>query len=123
MEKVEYYTLRPNLKQIYGKQVNNKTQFTEKTEDGTVTQEFKNLTLTTNIKKKEKLGKIEIEEESKIKIKVPSGTILVWNENEGFIVPQYQMCTLEEVEEDIKNIKEIYKGDANDTKGNENKSI
>ena len=123
MEKVEYYTLRPNLKQIYGKKVNKKTQFTEKTEDGTVTQEFKNLTLTTNVKRVEKLGKIEIEEESKIKIKVPNGTILVWNENEGFIVPQYQMCTLEEVEEDIKNIKEIYKGDANDTKGNENKGI
>ena len=120
MKEIEYYTLRPNLKQIYGKKVNEKTQFTEKTEDGTVTQEFKNLTLTTNIKRKESLGKIEIEEESKIKIKVPNGTILIWNEQEGFIVPQYQMCTLEEVEEDIKNIKDIYKGDGNDIKRNEN---
>lgn len=123
MEKVEYYTLRPNLKQIYGKKVDEKTQFTEKTEDGTVTQEFKNLTLTTKTMRKETLGKIEIEEESTIKIKVPSGTILIWNENDGFIVPQYQMCTLEEIEEDIKNIEEIYKGDLNDTKGNENKDI
>lgn len=123
MEKIEYYTLRPNLKQIYGKKVNEKTQFTEKTEDGTVHQEFKDLTLTTNVKRTTDLGKIKVEEESVIKIKVPSGTILVWNEDEGFIVPQYQMCTLEDVEEDIKNIKEIYKGDANDTKRNENKSI
>ncbi len=123
MEKVEYYTLRPNLKQIYGKKVDAKTQFTEKTEDGTVTQEFKNLTLTTNIKRKDKMGKIEIEEESKISVKVPEGTILIWNENEGFIVPQYQMCTLEELEQEIKDIKDIYKGDENDTKGNETKDI
>lgn len=120
MKEIEYYTLRPNLKQIYGKKVNEKTQFTEKTEDGTVTQEFKNLTLTTHISKKETAGNFEIEENSTIKVKVPSGTILIWNEQEGFIVPQYQMCTLEDVEEDIKNLKEIYKGDSNDAKGNEN---
>ena len=123
MEKIEYYTLRPNLKQIYGKKVDEKTKFTEKTEDGTVTQEFKDLTLTTNIHRKENAGNFEIEEESTIKVKVPNGTILIWNEQEGFIVPQYQMCTLEDVEEDIKNLKEIYKGDANDSKGNENKDI
>ena len=117
MEKVEYYTLRPNLKQIYGKKVE------EQTEDGTVHQTFKNLTLTTEIKRKEDLGKITLEETSKIVIKVPSGTILIWNEQEGFIVPQYQMCTLEEVEEDIKNIKNIYEGDSNDTKGNEDKDV
>ncbi len=123
MEKVEYYTLRPNLKQIYGKKVDETTEFKEQTEDGTVHQTFKNLTLTTEIKRKEDLGKITLEETSKIVIKVPSGTILIWNEQEGFIVPQYQMCTLEEVEEDIKNIKNIYEGDSNDTKGNEDKDV
>ena len=51
MEKIEYYTLKPNLKQIYGKKVTKDTVFTEKTEDGTVEQEFKDLTLTTKIKK------------------------------------------------------------------------
>ena len=123
MKKVEYYTLRPNLKQIYGKKVDETTEFKEQTEDGSVYQTFKNLTLTTEIKRKDDLGKIKVEEESKITIKVPSGTILIWNEQEGFIVPQYQMCTLEEVEEDIKNIKNIYEGDSNDTKGNETKDI
>ena len=123
MEKVEYYTLRPNLKQIYGKKVDETTEFKEQTEDGSVHQTFKNLTLITEIKKKEDLGKIKVEEESKITIKVPSGTVLIWNEQEGFIIPQYQMCTLEEIEEDIKSLKEIYKGDTNDSKGNENKNI
>ena len=123
MEKVEYYTLRPNLKQIYGKKVDETTEFKEQTEDGSVHQTFKDLTLTTEIKRTDDLGKIKVEEESKITINVPSGTILIWNEQEGFIVPQYQMCTLEEVEEDIKNIKNIYEGDSNDTKGNENKNV
>lgn len=108
MEKIEYYTLKPNLKQIYGKKVNKDTVFTEKTEDGRVTQEFKDLVLTTNVKSEIEQGEFKIEEESTVKVTVPEGTILIWNEQEGFIVPQFQMCTLEELEEDIKNIKDIY---------------
>ena len=46
-EKVEYYTLRPNLKQIYCKKVTKDTKFEDKTEDGSVIQTFENLTLTT----------------------------------------------------------------------------
>jgi len=108
MEKIEYYTIKPNLKQMYGKKVNKDTVFTEKTEDGTVEQEFKDLTLTTTIKKEMEQGGFKIVEESTVKVTMPEGTVLIWNEQEGFIVPQYQMCTLEELEEDIKNIKDIY---------------
>lgn len=109
MEKIEYYTLRPNLKQIYGKKVNKDTVFTEKTEDGTVEQEFKDLTLTTKIKKEIEQGGFKIVEESVMKVTMPEGTVLIWNEQEGFIVPQYQMCTLEELKEQINDIEEIYK--------------
>ena len=109
MEKIEYYTLKPNLKQIYGKRVNKDTVFTDKTEDGTVEQEFKDLTLTTRIKKVIEQGGFKIEEESTMKVTMPEGTILIWNEQEGFIVPQYQMCTLEELKEEIKDVEEIYK--------------
>lgn len=108
MEKVEYYTLKPNLKQIYGKKVTKDTVFTEKTEDGLVTQEFKDLTLTTKIKKEMEQGGFKIVEKSTVKVTVPEGTILIWNEQEGFIVPQYQMCTLEELKEEIKDIEAIY---------------
>lgn len=123
MEKLEYYTLKPNLKQLYGKKVNKDTYFEEKTEDGTITQEFKDLTLTTNIKRKDTLGNIEIEETSTLKLKVPEGTILVWSEEEGFIVPQYQMTTLEELKQEIEDIEDIYNGgDNNDTNRNEETS-
>ena len=108
MEKVEYYTLKPNLKQIYGKKVTKDTTFTEKTEDGVVTQEFKDLTLTTKIKKEMEQGGFKVVEESTVTVTVPEGTILIWNEQEGFIVPQYQMCTLEELKEEIKDIEAIY---------------
>lgn len=109
MEKIEYYTLKPNLKQIYGKKVTKDTSFTEKTEDGTVKQEFKDLTLTTKIKKEIEQGGFKIVEESTMKVTVPEGTILIWNEQEGFIVPQYQMCTLEELKEEIDEVIDIYK--------------
>lgn len=108
MEKIEYYTLKPNLKQMYGKKVNKDTEFTEKTEDGTVEQEFKDLTLTTTIKKEMEQGGFKIVEESKVVVTMPEGTILIWNEQEGFIVPQYQMCTLEELKEEIEDIEKIY---------------
>lgn len=107
-EKIEYYTLKPNLKQIYGKKVTKDTVFTEKTEDGRVTQEFKDLTLTTRIKNEMEQGGFKIVEESTMTVTMPEGTVLIWNEQEGFIVPQYQMCTLEELEEQIKDIKGIY---------------
>jgi len=107
-EKIEYYTLKPNLKQIYGKKVTKDTVFTEKTEDGTVTQEFKDLTLTTRIKKEMEQGGFKIVEESTMTVTMPEGTVLIWNEQEGFIVPQYQMCTLEELKEQIKDIEDIY---------------
>ena len=122
MEKIEYYTLRPNLKQIYGKKVDETTEFIEKTEDGTVNQTFKDLTLTTTIKKTNIVGGYEIEEESKITVKVPKGTILIWNEQEGFIIPQYQMTTLEELKKEIDEISNIYDdkvGDVDDTTRNE----
>ena len=108
MDKIEYYTLRPNLKQIYGKKVTKDTVFNEKTEDGTVEQEFKDLTLTTRIKKEMEQGGFKIVEESTMTVTMPEGTILIWNEQEGFIVPQYQMCTLEELKEQIKDIETIY---------------
>jgi len=107
-EKVEYYTIKPNLKQIYGKRVSKDTKFTEQTEDGRVHQTFENLTLTTIIKSKVENAGFSIEEESKVVVKMPEGTILVWDEGEGFILPQCQMCTLDELAEEIKDIDEIY---------------
>ena len=111
MSKLEYYTIKPNLKQIYGKKVTKDTVFEEQTEDGRVHQSFKDLTLTTVIKTKVENAGFVIEEDSTVKVTMPEGTILIWDEGEGFILPQCQMCTLEELEEEIKDIEEIYNGE------------
>ena len=124
MAKLEYYVYQPSLKQIYGKKVDKNTEFTEKTEDGRVEQSFKKLTLTTHVKSKSKQGKFEIEEDSTMKIKVPEGTVLLWDENNGFVIPQYVPTTLEDLKKEIEDIQEIYNGGGKDeAKGNEGKDV
>lgn len=111
-EKLEYYTIRPSLKQFYGIKIDESTTFDEQTEDGSVKQHFENLTLTTTIEKKAEANDTnpyEVEETSKMTIKMPTGTILIWDEEQGFMIPQYQMTTLTELEDEIKEFKEIYK--------------
>lgn len=112
MEKLEYFTIRPSLKQFYGITVNEETKFDEQTEDGVVKQHFENLTLTTEISKKIEASEqnpYEVEETSKMTIKMPSGTVLIWNEEEGFMLPQYQMTTLSDLKKEIEEFKDIYK--------------
>lgn len=124
MAKLEYYVYAPSLKQIYGKKVDKDTKFTEKTENGRVKQTFKDLVLTTNVKSKTKQGNFEIEENSTMKIKVPEGTVLLWDENQGFVIPQYVPTTLEDLKKEIEDIQEIYNGGGNnEAKGNEGKDL
>ncbi len=108
-EKLEYYMIKPNLKQLYGKKVFKDTEFEEKTEDGRVHQIFKNLTLTTIIDSDTEQEPYKIKEHSEVSIEVPEGTILIWSENEGFIIPQVQITTLAGLKEEIEDMKEIYK--------------
>lgn len=130
-EKVEYYTLRPSLRQFFGRKVNKTLEFDEYTEDKKIHQTLKDLILTTEIKDTRKIemlvnGKtetLESEETSIIKQKLVTGVILIWDEKQGYIIPNYQMATLDEIENDLKAMKEAYRSDENDIKGNENKDI
>lgn len=126
MEKIEYYTVKPNLKQLFGRKVTKELEFDEYTEDKKVHQVLKDCILTTYITNEEEGSvygvqeKIKTKEETKIIQTIPEGVILIWSEKSGYIIPDIQMTTLEELEKDINDIKEIYKvGDTNDTKGNE----
>ena len=69
--------------------------------------------------------KVKIEEESKIVQTLPEGTILIWSEESGYIIPTFQMTTLEELIEEAKTIKDIYDagGIKDEVKGNEGKDI
>jgi hypothetical protein len=65
--------------------------------------------------------KVVVEEESKITQTLPEGTIIIWSEESGYIIPTFQMCTLDELIEDAKTVKEIYEvGEVkSETEGNE----
>lgn len=130
-EKIEFYTLKPSLKQYFGRKVNKTLKFDEWTEDKKVHQTLNNLELVTEIHDTKKISilvngeekNIEMEETSKIIQKLVTGIILIWDEMQGYIIPNYQMATLEEVEEDLKAMKEVYNEVYNDTKRDENKDI
>lgn len=128
MEKVEYYTLRPSLKQYFGRKVNKSLTFDEWTEDKKVHQTLKDLELITEIHDERKakmlvLGKeetITTEEISTIKQKLVTGVVLIWDESQGYVIPPYEMVTLDEVETDLKAMKEAYSEVENDSKRNKN---
>lgn len=131
MEKVEYYTVKPNLKQLFGRKVTKELEFDESTDNGKVHQILKDCILTTTIKDSEERSlfgineKVKVEEESTIIQTLPEGTILIWSEESGYIIPTFQMTTLEELIEEANQIKQIYdNGDvADEIKGNEGKGV
>lgn len=47
-------------------------------------------------------------EESRVESEVPVGTRLIWYPGRGYIIPNVEFKTMEEIEEDIKCIKPIY---------------
>ena len=131
MPKMEFYTLKPSLKQYFGRKVNKSLKFDEWTEDKKVHQIMEQGILTTFIKETRKTKlladgretEVESIEESKIVQKIPTGVILIWDEYQGYIIPQYQMATLDEIEQDLIAMKESYKvydEVPNDVKRNEN---
>lgn len=130
MEKVEYYTLKPSLKQYFGRKVNKALKFDEWTDDKKVHQVMENGVLTTTIRDSRKIklladGKeteIEAKEESTIIQNIPTGVILIWDEVQGYVIPQYQMATLDEIEVNLKAMKDVYNSTEvkDDSQRNEN---
>nr|DAJ04630.1 MAG TPA: hypothetical protein [Caudoviricetes sp.] len=118
-KKVEYYTIRPSLKQYFGRKVNKSLKFDETTEDGKVHQVLDNLILTTTIKEERKMKmlingveqEITTQEDGTIVQKLHTGLILIWDEKQGYVIPPYQMATLDEIQEDLTAMKEAYRSD------------
>lgn len=124
-KKIEYYTIKPNLKQLFGRKVTKDLEFDEYTDKKNVHQVMKNCVLTTTIKNNDErkygnLGNVTIEEETKIVQNIPEGVILIWSEENGYIIPDIQMTTLNELIEEAKTIQGIYEGDANEIKRDKN---
>ena len=106
--KNELFTVKPSLTQYYGRTVTKEMEFDESTENGVVHQTLKNCVLTTEINRvweqngiKNTLKSVQTEE-------MPEGTVIIWNEEMGYIVPNVTLCKLCDLEEDIKAVMEIY---------------
>ena len=107
-EKLEFYCVRPNLKQIFGRKITNELEFDEYTEHKSIHQTLKNRVIINIIDKDYEQVGCKVKEYSKTEVEYPEGTILIWSEEMGYIMPHVQVATLEEIEKDVQDFKGIY---------------
>jgi hypothetical protein len=105
----ELFLTKPSLRMHYGRTVTKDMEFNESTDNGEVNQTLKDCVLTTEINKEWEYNGIKNTLHSVQTEKVPEGTILIWSEEMGYIVPNVPMYKLKDLEEEIKEVKEIYK--------------
>ena len=105
----ELFTVKPSLSQYYGRTVTKEMEFDETTDNGEIHQTLKNCVLTTEISREWEQGKIKNKIHSIQTEELPEGTVIIWSELHGYIVPNVPMYKLRDLEAEIKEIKEIYK--------------
>ena len=105
----ELFTIKPTLHQYYGRTVTKEMEFDEYTDDKTVHQTLKDLLLTTEVTKESEYNGVKSTEKSILTQELPEGTILIWNEQMGYILPDREVYKLKDLKEEIKEIENIYK--------------
>lgn len=108
MKNNELFMCKPHLSQMYGRTVTKDTEFDEKTDSGEVHQTLKDLVLTTEVNKEWEHNGIKNVLHSVQTETLPEGTVLVWSEEYGYIVPNVPVYKLRDLEEEIRAIKEAY---------------
>ena len=106
----ELFIIKPSLRQHYGRTIKKETEFDEYTDDKKVHQTLKDLVLTTEINRETEYEGVKSTEHSILTQELPEGTVLIWNENEGYIIPNREVYKLEDLKEEIKQVEDIYKG-------------
>lgn len=104
----ELFTVKHSLNQYYGRTVTKDMKFDESTENGEIHQTLENCVLTTEINREWTQGDIKNTLKSVQTEELPEGTIIIWSELQGYIVPNVPMYKLKDLEEEIREIKEIY---------------
>lgn len=107
MAKLEYFVVKPSIKTFGGIRVTKETEFETYNDDETIHQTMKDLVLTTEIKKETEFNGIKSTENSSMTTTMPEGTIIVWSEETGYIIPNYSMVTPKEAVEILSKIEEI----------------
>ena len=105
----ELFTVKPNLKQFYGRTITKDTTFEESIDNGEIKQKLEDLVLTTTVDKETEYGGIKSKEHSELIQELPEGTVLIWSETDGYIIPNVPVYKLKDLEEEIQEVKNIYK--------------
>ena len=105
----ELFTVKPSLTQYYGRTVTKEMEFDETTDNGEIHQTLKDCVLTTEINKEWAQGEFKNAIKSVQTEVLPEGTIIIWSELEGYIVPNVPMYKLRDLEKEIEAVKEAYK--------------
>ena len=109
MKNNELFIVKPSLRQHYGRTITKETEFDEYTEDKSVHQTLKNLVLTTEVHRENEYEGVKSTEDSKMTQEIPEGTILIWNEIDGYIIPNVPVYKIKDLEEEIQEVRKIYK--------------
>lgn len=107
MENVKYYVVAPSTKLFGGLEVTKDTKFDTYNDDKTVHQTMENLILTTEVNKESEYKGIKSTEKSVMTTEVPEGTVLIWGEKEGYIVPNLHMVRVQEAIDGLEKVKDI----------------
>jgi hypothetical protein len=105
----ELFTIKPSLNQFYGRTVTKEMEFDEYTDSKEVHQTLKDCVLTTEIDKAWTAHGIENTLHSIQTEKLPEGTVIIWSELDGYIVPNTEMYKLRDLEQEIAEVKEAYR--------------
>lgn len=109
MEKPEYFIVQPSVKLFGGVIVKKDTKFETYNDEETVHQTLKDLVLTTEITKESEFAGIKSKEESKMTTEVPEGTVLIWGEDTGYIIPNYHMVKVADAIKSLESVEGITK--------------
>ena len=109
MERVEYYVVSPSTKLFGGIKVDKNTKFDTYNDDKTVHQVFNKGKLTTHIKRESNYNGIKSVETSNLVTEVPEGIVLLWDEQNGYIIPNYHMVKVSEAIETLKGVEGVTK--------------
>lgn len=109
MEKVEYYVVSPSTKLFGGIKVDKNTLFDTYNDNKTVHQTFRNGKLTTHIKRETNFNGIKSTETSNLVTEVPEGIVLLWDEQNGYIIPNYHMVKVSDAIKTLQGVENITK--------------
>lgn len=107
MEKPEYFVVKPSVKLFGGIKVNKETEFDVYNDDKSIHQTMKDLKLTTEVSRESEYNGIKSKEESKLTTEIPEGTVIIWGEDTGYIIPNYHMVKVEDAIKSLEQIKDI----------------